>query len=128
VQPKVRCGLYDDEDGYEKLAQTDFVEVEKRRWKGMDKSFVTKVGETISAKGKEVTDKAKELAEIANLRSQINTCEEVVKKNYMEIGRRYYEQHGSEPDEFYEEQCRAVRNAQTGIADLEEKIKELKGI
>ena len=94
----------------------------------MDKSFVTKVGETISAKGKEVTDKAKELAEIANLRSQINTCEEVVKKNYMEIGRRYYEQHGSEPDELYEEQCRAVKNAQTGIADLEEKIKELKGI
>ncbi len=46
----------------------------------------------------------------------------------MEIGRRYYEQHGSEPEEAYEEQCRAVRNAQTGIADLEEKIKELKGI
>ena len=42
----------------------------------MDKSFVTRVGETISAKGKEVTDKAKEFAEIANLRSQINTCEE----------------------------------------------------
>ena len=94
----------------------------------MDKNFVTKVGETISAKGKEVSDKAKEFAEIANLRSQINTCEEVVKKNYMEIGRRYYEQHGSEPDEAYEEQCRAVRNAQMGIADLEEKIKELKGI
>jgi len=96
--------------------------------KGMDKSFVAKVGEAISAKGKEVTDRAKELAEIANLRSQINTCEEVVKKNYMEIGRRYYEQRGSEPEEAYEEQCRAVRNAQTGIADLEEKIKELKGI
>ena len=88
----------------------------------MDKSFVTR------AKGREVTDKAKEIAEIANLRSQINTCEEVVKRNYMEIGRRYYEQHGSEPEEAYEEQCRAVRNAQIGIADLEEKIKELKGI
>lgn len=86
------------------------------------------MGETISARGKEVTDKAKEFAEIANLRSQINTCEEVVKKNYMEIGRLYYEQHGSEPEELYEEQCRAVQNAQTGIADLEEKIKEIKGI
>ncbi|MCM1175598.1 MAG: hypothetical protein NC341_11170 [Blautia sp.] len=94
----------------------------------MDKNFMGRVGETISAKGKEVTDKAKELAEIAGLRSQINTCEEVVKKNYMEIGRRYYEQHGSEPEEAYEEQCRAVRNAQTGIADLEKKMKELKGI
>ena len=94
----------------------------------MDKSFVTKIGETISVKGKEVTEKAKDLAEIANLKSQINTCEEVVKKNYMEIGRRYYELHGAEPEDDYDEQCRAIANAQNGIAELEEKIKEIKGI
>lgn len=94
----------------------------------MDKNFVTKIGETISIKGKEVTDKAKDLAEIASLKSQINTCEEVVKKNYMEIGKRYYELHGLEPEDDYEEQCRAIRNAQNGIEDLEEKIKEIKGI
>lgn len=94
----------------------------------MDKSFMSKIGETISVKGKEVTDKAKDLAEIANLKSQINTCEDVVKKNYMEIGRLYYESHGLEPDEDYEEQCRAVRNAQSGIEELEAKIKEIKGI
>lgn len=94
----------------------------------MDKSFMSKIGETISAKGKEVSDKAKDLAEIANLKSQINTCEDVVRKNYMEIGKRYFELHGTEPDEDYEEQCRAVRNAQSGIEELEEKIKEIKGI
>ena len=94
----------------------------------MDKSFVTKIGETISVKGKEVSDKARDLAEIANLKSQINTCEEVVKKNYMEIGRRYYELHGAEPEEDYDEQCRAIANARNGIAELEEKIKEIKGI
>lgn len=94
----------------------------------MDKSFVTKIGETISVKGKEVTDKARDLAEIANLKSQINTCEEVVKKNYMEIGKRYYELHGAEPEEDYDDQCRAIANARNGIAELEEKIKEIKGI
>ncbi|MBO5209876.1 MAG: hypothetical protein J6B68_11150 [Lachnospiraceae bacterium] len=93
-----------------------------------DKNFVSKLGETITTKGKEVSDKAKDLAEIANLRSQIATCEEVVKKNYMEIGKMYYEQHGSMPEEQYEEQCRAISNAQIGIADLEAKIKEVKGI
>ncbi|MBQ6805799.1 MAG: zinc ribbon domain-containing protein [Lachnospiraceae bacterium] len=93
-----------------------------------DKNFVSKLGETITTKGKEVSDKAKDLAEIANLRSQINTCEEVVKKNYMEIGKKYYELHGSMPEEEYEEQCRAISNAQMGIADLEAKIKEIKGI
>lgn len=93
-----------------------------------DKNFVSKLGETITTKGKEVSDKAKDLAEIANLRSQISTCEEVVKKNYMEIGKMYYEMHGSMPEEQYEEQCRAISNAQIGIADLEAKIKEIKGI
>lgn len=94
----------------------------------MDKGFMSKLGETISVKGKEVTDKAKDLAEIANLKSQISTYEDVVKKNYMEIGRLYYELHGSEPDGDYEEQCSAVRNAQNGIEELEAKIKEIKGI
>lgn len=94
----------------------------------MDRNFMSKIGETISVKGKEVTDKAKDLAEIANLKSQINTCEDVVRKNYMEIGKKYFELHGTEPDEDYEEQCRAVRNAQIGIEELEEKIKKIKGI
>ncbi|MCM1088033.1 MAG: hypothetical protein NC419_07735 [Muribaculaceae bacterium] len=92
------------------------------------KEFVTKVSDTLSAKGKEVSDKAKELAEIANLRSQIRTCEEVVKKNYADIGKRYYEMHGSEPEEEYEEQCRAIQNAQKGIEELEERIREVKGL
>lgn len=93
-----------------------------------DKNFVSRLGETITSKGKEVGDKAKDFAELAKLRSQINTCEEVVKKNYLEIGRRYYEIHGSIPGEEYEEQCRAISNAQIGIAELEARIKEMKGL
>lgn len=90
--------------------------------------FLDKLGETITMKGKEVTDKAKELAEIANLKSQINTCEDVIRKNYIEIGKLYYEKHGSTPEEEYEEACRAITNAQNAVVDLEGKIKEIKGI
>lgn len=49
--------------------------------------FFEKLGDTITTKGKEVTGKAKDLAEIANLKGQIGTCEDVIKKNYIEIGR-----------------------------------------
>lgn len=94
----------------------------------MDMNFMYRIGETITAKGKEAAEKAKDLAEIVNLKSQIGTCEDVVRKNYMEIGKRYYELHGAEPEEEYEEQCRAIGNAQNGISDLEERIKEIKGI
>lgn len=90
--------------------------------------FFEKLGDTIVTKGKEVTGKAKELAEIANLKSQINTCEDVIKKNYIEIGRRYYEKRAHDSEEEYDEFCWAISNAKTGIADLEEQIKKVKGI
>lgn len=90
--------------------------------------FIEKLGDTITAKGKEAADKAKELAEIANLRSQIATCEEVIRKNYMEIGRQYYQEYGNMAEAPFEKQCRAIRNAQNGAEELQEKIKEIKGL
>lgn len=90
--------------------------------------FFGKLGDTISAKGREVADKAKDTAEVMRLKSQISTCEEVIKKNYQEIGKLYFEQYGEEPQELFETQCSAVRNAQRGIKELQEKIDELKGL
>ncbi len=87
-----------------------------------------RIGETISTKGREVTDKAKELAEVTNLKSQIHTCEELIKKRYIEIGKIYYEKHGTQPEEEYEDACRDIENAQKSIADTEARIKAIKGI
>ena len=90
--------------------------------------FFDKLGDTLSTKGKEVSGKAKDLAEIASLKRQISTCEDVIRKNYIEIGKRYYESFGQEPGAEYEEFCRAIANANSGIEELEQKIKEVKGI
>lgn len=90
--------------------------------------FLEKIGDTITTKGKEAADKAKELAEVANLKSQIATCEEVIKKNYMEIGKIYFEHYGDMPEAPFEKQCSSINNAKRGVEDLQEKIKEIKGI
>lgn len=90
--------------------------------------FLEKISDTIVIKGKEAADKAKEVAEIANLKSQISTCEEVIKKNYMEIGKKYVELYGDMPEAPFEKQCRAISNAQNGVEALQDKIKEIKGI
>ena len=90
--------------------------------------FLEKIGDTITTKGREAADKAKEMAEVANLKSQISTCEEIIKKNYMEIGKIYFEQYGDMSEEPFAKQCRAIQNAKNGVADLQEKIKEIKGI
>ena len=90
--------------------------------------FFNKVEETITTKGQVVVEKAKEIAEIASLKSQIGTCEEVIKKNYAEIGKIYYENFGDSSEELFVKQCRSIKNAQNGARDLEQKIKEIKGI
>jgi hypothetical protein len=90
--------------------------------------FIEKIGDTITSKGKEAADKAKELAEIANLKSQISTCEDIVKKNYMEIGKIYYEKYEDIPEEDFEKQCRNIKNARHGIDELNKKIAEIKGL
>ncbi len=90
--------------------------------------FINKVEETITAKGQMVAGKAKEIAEVASLKSQIGTCEEIIKKNYAEIGRIYYENFGDNAEEIFAKQCRAIKNAQAGIHDLEKKIREIKGL
>lgn len=90
--------------------------------------FFEKMGETITSKGKDVADKAKDMAEIASLRSQISTCEDIMKKNYMEIGKLYYEKFKDEEQKDFEEQCGAISNARNGAEALEEKIREIKGV
>ena len=90
--------------------------------------FFEKVEAVVTTKGQEVVDKAKELAEIVKLKSQISTCEDVLKKNYAEIGKLYCEQFGDCPDIMFEKQCRAVKNAKNGIEQLEKQIREIKGI
>ncbi len=90
--------------------------------------FFEKVGDTIAAKGREVSGKAKDLAEIASLKGQIASCEEVIKKNYLEIGRLFMEQFKDTEDTPFEKQRTAILNAQAGVEDLEKKIKEIKGL
>lgn len=90
--------------------------------------FIEKIGDTITAKGKEVADKAKDAAEILNLRGQISTCEEVIKKNYLEIGKLFYEQFGEDPDAPFEKQRNAIKNARIGAKELQDKIDGLKGL
>ena len=90
--------------------------------------FLNKIGEVITARGKEVADKTKDMAEMVNLKGQVHSCEEIIKKRYIEIGKTYYEKHGSAPEEEYMDACRDIENAQNAVADIEARIKEIKGI
>lgn len=87
-----------------------------------------KVGETVAVKTKAAAEKAKVLAEIAGLKGQIATCREVIKKNYIEIGKQYFEEYGDVPEAPYGKNRRAIADAQKGVEKLQARIDELKGL
>ena len=88
--------------------------------------FIEKVGSAIAEKGKEAADRTRILAEIVSLKSQIATCEEVARKNYLELGKLYYEEHCDDENALYEKQLKAITNARKGAEDIRAKIEELK--
>lgn len=88
--------------------------------------FLEKLGTTITEKGKEVGEKAKDFTEITKLKSQIRTSEEVIKKLYLEIGQQYCEEHANDANDPYKDKLDTIANAKRAIADLEMSIKEIK--
>lgn len=89
--------------------------------------FFNKVGSSISNKSKDVARKAKELAEISSLNSQINAQEEIIDKICLEIGKTVYEKRAVFPDTELEEKYTAASNAHAEIARLKSKIIFVKG-
>ena len=88
--------------------------------------FFDKVGETVYNTGKTISDKAKEMAAIAELKNQINTCNTVIKKNYSMIGKTYYANNAINPEPEYMEMVQKIRESQKKIDDLQKQIDLIK--
>ena len=89
-------------------------------------TFLTKLGETISATGKDVSQKAKDLTGIAKLNLDIRAKEEFVERQYMEIGKQYFELHKDDEEPFYEE-ITLIKDSLKEIEQLRSEIADLKG-
>ncbi|MCM1416861.1 MAG: hypothetical protein NC430_13180 [bacterium] len=89
---------------------------------------IDKFSDKVITKGKEVTGKVRDMADIVGLKRQIAASEETIRKNYIELGRLYYEKHGQAPEAEYDTFCWEITDAKEDIAELEEEIKRVKGI
>ena len=89
--------------------------------------LLSRFSSTNSNKSKDVAKKAKELAEISNLNSQIDLQEEIIDKLCLEIGKTVYEKRDLFPDSALAEKYTAVTNAYAEIARLHSAIITAKG-
>ena len=95
--------------------------------------FVDKAGE-IAAKAAEkakdlaavAAEKAREVSRVAKLNMDISAKRDVMKKAYGELGKLYFESHGTAPEEPFAQVCQEIELARTAIAEMEEEIARIK--
>ena len=90
-------------------------------------AFWENFGETITAKSKEMADKAKNFTDIASLKGQIVSQENVILRQYKEIGREYYAAHKDDAEADFPQQMEAIKKAENIIEELKKKISDLSG-
>ena len=90
-------------------------------------AFWENLGGTITAKSKEMADKAKNFTDIASLKGQIVAQENVILRQYKEIGREYYAAHKDDAEFEFPEFMEAIKKAEDTIDGLKKKIADLSG-
>ena len=90
-------------------------------------AFWENFGETITAKSKEVADKAKNFTDIASMKGQIVAQESAILRYYKEIGKEYYAAHKDDETAECQAHFESIKKAEGIIAELQKKIAELSG-
>ena len=73
------------------------------------------------------TKKKNDTLDALEVRSEIKTCENLVNRSYMAIGRKYYEMHkDGDFDPEFEKQFKEITNASKAIGDLKSTLEDIK--
>lgn len=90
-------------------------------------TFLDEISKTLTDKGREAAQKAKEVAEILQMKSQVSSEKSKVRDLYALIGKTYYKQHQGEVEESFAETFKEIDHVLANVAELEEKIRQLEG-
>ena len=99
---------------------------EKKR-QGKLHGIFDKLSESLVSAGKDVSQKAKDVSEIAKLKLDIKSKEDYVQKQYEELGRSYYEKHKDEEECEEAEQFFLIREAVEEIERMKAEVLRIQG-
>lgn len=89
--------------------------------------FFDKLGESLAMAGKDVTQKAKDVSEIAKLKLDIKSKEDYVQKQYTALGLAYYEKHKDEEGIEEAEQFFLIKEAMEEIERMKAEVLRIQG-
>ena len=89
--------------------------------------FLDKLGESLVTAGKDVSQRAKDVSEIAKLKLDIRAKEDYVTKQYVALGQAYYEKHKDEEGIEEAEQFFLIGEALEEIDRMRAEVQKLRG-
>lgn len=90
-------------------------------------AFFDELSRTISDKGKEAAQKAREAAGVLQMKAQIASEKSKLKELYGAVGVLYYKKHREDEDTEFGDLFREIGNVLTNVAAMEEKIQKMEG-
>lgn len=94
---------------------------------GLSMAFFDDLSKTLSDKGKVAAHKAREAAEVLQVKAQIVSEKSKLKELYGAVGVLYYKKHRNDEDNEFADLFKEIGNVLTNIAAMEEKVQELDG-
>lgn len=88
-------------------------------------TFFDEISKNLTGYGKEAAKKAKDAAQVLQLKAQLRGEKQKVHELYGAIGAVYFKNHRADPDDEYKIFFPEIESAMAHISELEEKIKEL---
>ena len=90
-------------------------------------AFFDELSRTLSDKGKEAAQKAREAAGVLQMKAQIASEKSKLKELYGAVGVLYYKKHRDEEDTEFGDLFREIGNVLTNVAAMEEKVQKMEG-
>lgn len=90
-------------------------------------AFFDELSRTLSDKGKEAAQKAKEAAGVLQLKAQIASEKSKLKELYGAVGVLYYKKHRDDEDNEFQDLFREIGNVLTNVAAMEANLQEMDG-
>lgn len=88
-------------------------------------SFLDSMKTELLSAGRDVSQKAKEVSGVAKLKLDIRNKQDALNKQYIELGKKYYEM--NKEGEMPEEEITTISTLLNEIADLKEEILKIQG-
>lgn len=88
---------------------------------------ISKLGESLTEAGKDVSQKVRDMTGIARLNMDIKAKESYISKQYAAIGEQYYELHKDDVEPLFEEMA-LINEAKEEILRMQNELADLKGM